>query len=156
LGNEIIKQLNGKKIDALVAGVGTGGTLIGVGKALRKKFPKVKIFALEPDECHILADYGIGSVSQINKKTLACKTHKIEGIGDGIVPEIIKRDQEMISGVIEIKSKEAIKMSVKLKKQGYFVGTSSGANFLGALKLKKQGFKNIVTFFCDSGDRYLD
>lgn len=154
LGQEIVKQV--KKIDAFVAGVGTGGTVIGVGKAIKKKFPKSKIFALEPDECHLLFSSGIGSLYGEVSRGNVCKHHEIEGIGDGIIPEIIKRNREVIDGVIEIKSKDALRKANELAKKGYFVGPSSGANLLGALKLKnKYGFKNIVTLFCDSGDRYL-
>jgi len=152
LGKEIIKQV--KKVDAFVAGVGTGGTVVGVGKALKKKFPKVKIFALEPDECHLLASSGIGKVYGDISDTNICRHHRIEGIGDGIIPDIIKRNKEILDGVIEIKSKDALKMCSKLAKLGYFVGPSSGANLLGALKLKKK-YKNIVTLFPDRGTRYL-
>jgi len=152
LGKEILKQV--KKVDAFVAGVGTGGTLIGVGKALRKKFPRVKLFALEPDECHILVSSGIGKVYGDVSNSNICKHHGIGGIGDGIVSGIIKRNKDLIDEIIEIKSKEAVNMCRKLAKSGYFVGPSSGANLLGALKLKKK-YKNIVTLFPDRGVRYL-
>jgi|TARA_Y100000310_G_scaffold68970_2_gene64299 cysteine synthase A len=154
LGKEIIKQV--KKVDAFVAGVGTGGTLIGVGRALKKKFPKVKLFAVEPDECSALVHAGIGSVlGKKSLKKLVCKHHDIEGIGDGIIPEIIKRNKKMIDGVVEIKSKEAIKESSRIAKaHGLFVGPSSGANFLAAKKLRKK-FKHVVTVFADEGEKYL-
>jgi cysteine synthase len=154
LGNEIIKQMGNKKIDAFVAGVGTGGTVIGVGKALKKRFPGVKIFALEPDECHILASSGIGSVYGKIGNNNVCKHHGIEGIGDGIIPGIIERNKKIIDGIIEIKSRDAIKMCNKLAKRGYLVGPSSGANILGAFRLKNK-YKNVVTLFPDRGDRYL-
>ncbi len=152
MGKEILRQV--KKIDAFVAGVGTGGTLIGVGKALRKKFPKVKLFAIEPDECHLLSSSGIGKVYGEMDKNNSCRHHRIEGIGDGIIPKIIKENKDLIDGVITIKSKDAISMAGKLAERGYFVGPSSGANFLGALKLKKK-YKNVVTLFPDRGERYL-
>ncbi len=158
LAKEIIKQAKGIKIDAVVAGVGTGGTIIGVGKALKKKFPKCKVIAIEPDECHVLESSGIGSVWHVNKKTKACRHHRIEGIGDGLIPPIIEHNREIIDEVIEIRSTDAVTMSKKLARQGYFVGPSSGANLLGALKVRKKDakkYKNIVTFFCDSGDRYM-
>lgn len=136
LGKEILKQV--KKVDVFVAGVGTGGTVIGVGKALKKKFPRVKIFALEPDECHLLASSGIGKVYGDISDVNVCRHHRIEGIGDGIIPDIVKRNKKILDGIIEIKSKDAIKMCKKLAKVGYFVGPSSGANFLGALRLKKE------------------
>ena len=138
-GREILKQV--KKVDAVVAGVGTGGTLIGVGKVIRKKFPKCKLYALEPEECSVMTG---GS----------CKRHGIEGIGDGFVPDIIEKNDDMIDGVLTVKTEDAVRMSRKLAKKGFFVGISSGANMLGALRVKKK-HKNVVTFFPDSGDRYL-
>lgn len=152
LGKEIIEQLN--KIDAFVAGVGTGGTLIGVGRALKKEFPNVKIFALEPDECHLIASSGIGKVYGHISNSNICKHHNIEGIGDGIIPGIIRKNREIIDGIIEVKTDDALKACNKLAKRGFFVGPSSGANFLGALRLKKK-YKNVVTLFPDRGDRYL-
>lgn len=152
LGKEIIREV--KKVDAFVAGVGTGGTIIGVSKALKKKFPKVKIFALEPDECHLLASSGIGKVEDNVSKINVCRHHEIEGIGDGIVSDIIKKDKDKLDGIIEVKSKDAISKCKKLAKLGYFVGPSSGANLLGALKLKRK-YKNVVTLFPDRGNRYL-
>ena len=154
LGKEIVKQV--KKVDAFVAGVGTGGTLIGVGRALKKKFPRVKLFAVEPDECSALTHAGIGSVLGKKKmKKLVCKHHEIEGIGDGIVPDIIKRNTKMIDSIIEVTSKDAIKESVRIAKaHGLFVGPSSGANFLAAKKLRKK-FKHVVTVFADEGEKYL-
>lgn len=130
LGKEILKEV--KKIDAFVAGIGTGGTLMGVAKALKPKFPKVKIFSVEPAE----------------------SPHKIEGISDGIVPKILEPD--LIDGMIKIKSKDAIKMAKKLVEDyGLLVGISSGANVLAAKKLRKK-YKNVVTVLPDRAERYLD
>lgn len=153
LGKEIIKQV--KKVDAFVAGVGTGGTLIGVGKALKKKFSRVKIIALEPEECPLLTKnkYGRHGIYGFHKG-FTCRHHGIEGIGDGFIPKIIERDRALIDNVVRIKTKDAINMCKKLAREGYFVGPSSGANFLGALRLKKK-YKNIVTLFPDRGERYL-
>ena len=160
LAKEIISQIKGKRIDAVVAGVGTGGTIIGVGKAVKKKNPRVKIFALEPSECHLLVSSGIGSIysgnDKIDKDKKVCKHHEIQGIGDGIIPGIISNNKKVIDGVIGISSKEAMGETNKLAKRGYFVGPSSGANFIGAKILKEKHPKwNIVIFFCDRGDRYL-
>jgi len=149
---EILKAI--KKVGAFVAGVGTGGTVIGVGKILKKRNPRAKIFAVEPDECHMLASSGIGSVYGYISKTNVCRHHGIEGIGDGIVPEIIRKNRDIIDGIIEVKTKEAIEKSRLLSKRGYFVGPSSGANFLAALNLRKK-YRNVVTLFPDRGDRYL-
>jgi len=131
LGKEILKQIN--RVDAFVAGIGTGGTLMGVAKALKKKFPRVKIIGVEAAE----------------------SPHKIEGISDGIIPKIL--DFNLIDEIIKVKSKDAIEMSKKLaKNQGLFVGISSGANVLAAMKIaKKLGKnKNIVTVLPDRAERY--
>lgn len=150
MGKEILKQVD--KIDCFVAGVGSGGTLIGVGKAIRKKFPKAAIVAMEPDECSMLKDSGIGKMPVTHR--LVCKKHEIEGIADGLIAEIIQRNRDLIDNVVTIKSKDAINMTRKLATLGYFVGTSSGANYLAAQKLKNK-YKNIVTLFPDRGERYL-
>ncbi len=154
LGQEIIRQIN--HVDAFVAGVGTGGTLIGVGRALKKKFPEVKLFAIEPDECPVMAEYGIGPVKNIKEANkIVCKHHRIEGIGDGILPDIIRRNKDMVDGVIEIKSLDAIREAKRISKEyGIFVGPSSGANLLAAKQLKKK-YKNVVTLFPDEGEKYL-
>jgi len=136
LGQEIIKQMK-NKVDIFVAGAGTGGTLIGVARALRKINPFVKIIAIEPKE--------------INH-------HGIQGIGEGFIPDILKRNLFMIDEIITIKTSEAIKMQKTLaQKYGILVGISSGANFLGALKLQKKygQIKKIVTLFSDRGEKYL-
>ena len=130
LGMEILKQVN--KVDAFVAGIGTGGTLMGVAKALREKFPKVKIIGVEAAESF----------------------HQIEGISDGIIPKIL--DFNLIDEILKIKSKDAIFMAKKLaENKGLLVGISSGANVLAALKLSKK-YKNVVTVLPDRAERYLD
>lgn len=130
-GQEIIKQI--KKVDVFVAGIGTGGTLMGVAKALREKFPKVKIFGVRPKEV----------------------PHKIEGLigKDESLPKIFNLDS--VDGIIEIESQKAIEAAKRLIKKGIFVGISSGANFLAALKLKKK-FEKVVTVFPDRADRYIE
>ena len=140
LGQEIINEY-GKRIDAFVAGVGTGGTIAGVGKAIKEKFPKAKIFAVEPIESPVLIG---GKHSE----------HKIEGIGDGFIPGIYKKYEDLIDGVIQISSEEAIEETVKLARKGILAGISSGANLLAAKKLKKQ-FRNVATIFPDGGQRYF-
>ena len=141
IGQEIIRQMNGQ-IDAFVAGVGTGGTLIGVAKALKKVNPKVKIIAVEPAESPVLSGGNSGM-------------HRIEGIGIGFVPEIIKDNRYLIDEIILIKSDDAIKMSMDLaKKHGLLVGIASGANVLAAKKVSGK-YKNVVTILTDGGERYL-
>ncbi len=143
LGKEIIKQTNGK-IDAFVAGVGTGGTLIGVAKALREEGIKAKIIAVEPAESAVLS----------GEKP---KLHKIQGIGEGFIPKIIEENKSLINEVIKIKSSDAIKEKDNLaKKFGTLVGISSGANFLASKIIKnKYNYKNVITVFPDRGERYL-
>jgi cysteine synthase A len=140
-GKEIIKQINGK-IDVFVAGAGTGGTLIGTAQALKKFNPKIKIIAVEPAESAVLSGEKPGH-------------HKIQGIGEGFIPQILKQNRKIIDGVIKIKSEDAISMAKKLAKDfGILVGISSGANVLAAIELSKK-FKNIVTVLPDRGERYL-
>lgn len=132
LGQEILREVS--KIDAFVAGFGTGGTLMGVVQALKSKFPKVKIIGVEAAE----SPY----------------QHRIEGISDGITPKNL--DFNLLDGIIKIKSKDAILMTKQLtKKHGLLVGISSGANMLAAIKLNKK-YKNVVTVLPDRAERYSD
>ena len=143
-GKEIIKQL-GNKVDYFIAGAGTGGTLIGVAKALKEVNQNVKIICVEPAESAVLSGKKPG-------------LHEIQGIGEGFIPEILKDNLELIDEVIQIKSEEAIKMAVKLaKEEGLLVGISSGANALAALQMAKKINQNqtIVTILPDRGERYL-
>ena len=140
-GQEIIKQLS--HIDAFVAGVGTGGTLMGVAKALKKINPKTKIIAVEPAESAVMSGKSPGP-------------HKIFGIGEGFIPSLIRMDT--IDDVIAVKSDDAVKMTKKLiQRLGLMVGISSGANVIGALETaRKIGLdKNIVTLLPDRGERYF-
>jgi cysteine synthase A len=148
LGREIVGQLDeaGLKIDALVQGVGTGGTLIGVGQALRKWHnPNIKIFAMEPTEsrtieCCIVAD------------------HKIEGISDGFIPTIYQRHKSEVDGIISVDSNVAIEESkIMARERGLFVGPSSGANYFAARQIKRDHpeVKTVLTLLCDRGEKYL-
>lgn len=147
LGKEIISQIpEGFKFDAIVQGVGTGGTLIGVGQALRQWHnPEIKVFAMEPTE----------------SRTLACclvADHKIEGISDGFIPTIYERHRKEVDGIISVDSMVAIEEAKKLaRERGIFVGPSSGANFYAAREIKKQNpdIENVLTLFCDRGEKYL-
>ncbi|MEC9381541.1 MAG: cysteine synthase family protein, partial [Thermodesulfobacteriota bacterium] len=139
---EILEQMD-SKLDAFVAGVGTGGTISGVGTVLKSNFPEIRIVAVEPDECPTLTS---GESS----------THLIQGIGAGFIPNTL--DQESYDEIIRIKGKDAIKMTKDLAKNlGLFVGISAGANVLASIELSKTmnpGDK-IVTILCDTGERYL-
>lgn len=147
LGREIINQIpSGITIDALVQGVGTGGTLIGVGQALRKWHnPNLKVFAVEPSESQIIAH------GEIRK-------HKIEGIADGIIPGIYERHQKEVADVIGVPEEKALAETQKLRRErGVFVGPSSGANLHACQKVRRiyPEIKTVLTFLCDRGEKYL-
>ncbi len=137
-GEEIYRQMQGD-IDAFVAGVGTGGTLIGVAKYLKEKIDDVKIYAVEPENSAVLSGKSPGR-------------HIIEGIGEGFVPKIVEENFDLIDGIITVNDKAALNFAKKLAKLGYFVGISSGANAAACLKVKEQ---RVVTVFPDSADRYF-
>jgi len=142
-GREIIQQA-GDDIDAFVAGVGTGGTLMGVGKALREKNSGVQLIAVEPEEAAILSG-----------RNNLCE-HKIAGIGDGFIPEIVQ--MSLMDQIVAIKSDEAVEMARSLsRKLGLMVGISSGANVLASIQvLDKIGpDKKVVTVLPDRTERYF-
>jgi cysteine synthase A len=141
-GPELWEQTAGR-IDAYVATQGTGGQISGIGKYLRKKKPKVKLYAAEPAESPLLSrrEWGV---------------HKIEGIGDGFVPRDL--DLSLLDGIVTVGSEPAIGMARRLaQEEGIFCGISSGANVVAALKLagRRPGLRRIVTMICDSGQRYF-
>jgi len=141
-GPEIWEQTGGK-IDAYVGTQGTGGQLTGIGRYLRKHKKKVKLYAGEPAECPLLSRRQWGE-------------HKIEGIGDGFVPRDL--DLKLLTGIVTIKSDEAIEMARRLaKEEGIFCGISSGANVVAAIKIARRHpkMKRIVTMICDTGQRYF-
>lgn len=146
-GEEIVHQMKGFKRlpDAFVAGVGTGGTAVGIGQRLKQANPKLKIHPLEPDNSLSM------SGGKINEP------HFIYGIGDGFVPEIARAYQGF-DDVITVNQTDAVLASQMLAKTlGLGVGISSGANFLGAVKtLETIGFdKTVVTVFADDNKKYL-
>ena len=144
LGQEILRELPTKP-DLVVGGVGTGGTLIGVGQAFKEVNSECKSYALEPSESCTIA---CGEVAK----------HLIEGISDGFVPGIIARHKSEVDGFIHIHSHDAIEEMRRLaRKHGIFVGPSSGAHMLAALQLKKDfNLETVVTFFCDEGEKYIN
>ncbi|HBU08642.1 MAG TPA: cysteine synthase A [Candidatus Omnitrophica bacterium] len=138
---EILNVL-GNKIDAFVAGVGTGGTITGVGEVLKERNPKIKVIAVEPLASAVLSGEKPGA-------------HKIQGIGAGFVPEILNR--EVIDRIIKVSDNDAFKTARRLaKEEGLFVGLSSGAAAWAALKIAQDLGKNktVVTIFPDTGERY--
>ncbi len=142
-GPEIYEDLDGK-VDVFVAGVGTGGTITGVGKYLKEKNKNVKIFAVEPASSPVLSQ-GIAG------------PHKIQGIGAGFVPAIF--DRNVIDEIITVSNEDAFATSKNFgKTEGVLVGISAGAALFAAISLaKKEEYKgkNIVVLLPDSGDRYL-
>jgi cysteine synthase A len=146
LGPETLSQLpEGAVPDAVVAGVGTGGTLVGVGQAFREVNPDVKLFAMEPSESSTILCGEVGD-------------HLIEGIADGFVPGIFERHGRLVSETLTVDSEEAIHAMRGLAQQyGLFVGPSSGANLLAARKVKEAfpDLRTVVTFLCDEGEKYI-
>ncbi|MCL2143943.1 MAG: cysteine synthase A [Endomicrobia bacterium] len=140
---EIWEALNGN-IDYFVAGVGTGGTLTGVGEYLKERRPGVKIIAVEPKDSAVLS----------GKKS---SSHAIQGIGAGFIPEVL--NVSIIDAIMEVDSENAGVTARKLAgEEGILAGISSGGNVWAALQIAAQPEaegKNIVTVLCDSGERYV-
>lgn len=138
-----ILEVSGGNLDAFVAGVGTGGTITGVGEALKKHNPKIKIVAVEPKSSAVLSGKEPGP-------------HKIQGIGAGFVPEIL--NTEVIDEIIQVDDNEAFRMAGRLaKEEGLFVGISSGAAAWAALKVAGElgKGKTLMTILPDTGERYF-
>ena len=143
LGQEILAELPNKP-DLVVGGVGTGGTIIGVGQAFKAVNPQCKTYALEPSESCTIA---CGEVQK----------HLIEGISDGFVPGIIERHKSEIDGFVHIHSPDSVaEMQRIARTYGIFIGPSSGAHLIAAKQLKEElNLETVVTFFCDEGEKYM-
>ncbi len=140
-GEEILKEAGA--MDAVVAGIGTGGTLMGISNVMKKANPGLKVIAVEPEEASVM--FG-GSKDKI-------KEHKIQGIGDGFIPQLI--DMSKVDELITVSSEDAMEMSRRLcREYGLMVGISSGANVFAALKVSER-FGKIATVLPDRGERYL-
>jgi cysteine synthase A len=138
-----ILEACGKPVDGFVSGIGTGGTITGIGKALREANPDVVIWAAEPEHAAILSGGSIG-------------THIQMGIGDGLIPAIL--DTAIYNDIAIITDEEALTMSKELaSKEGILCGISSGTNVAGAIKLAKKlgAGKTVVTVLPDTAERYF-
>jgi cysteine synthase len=144
-GPEIVEAINSLdgKLDAFVAGIGTGGTISGAGEVLRANFPGIKIYAVEPAASPILSGGNPGP-------------HKIQGIGANFVPDILNR--EIYDNVLTVENDEAFETARAVaKKEGLLVGISSGAAIYAALKVAKElgAGKRVVAIVPSNGERYL-
>ncbi len=129
-------------LDVLITGVGTGGHITAVGQVLKKKFPSLKVIAVEPSDSPVLSGGNPGP-------------HALQGIGTGFIPSIV--DRSVIDEVITITKDEAFVMAQRSsKEEGLFIGISSGASLAAVAKyLQKNGKKKVLTFCYDTGERYL-
>lgn len=141
-GKEIVDDLNDLKLDAFVAGVGTGGTISGAGEILKKKY-SCKVYAVEPSDSPVLSG---GQAS----------SHKIQGIGAGFIPK--NYNSEIVDEIIKVTNEDAFQTAKRLaKEEGIIAGISSGANVWAACQVAAELGRNniVVTVICDTGERYL-
>jgi len=141
-GQEILDATEGR-LDAFVAGVGTGGTISGVGRVLKRSNSNVKVYAVEPETSAVLSGEKPGP-------------HRIQGIGAGFIPDTL--DRSVLDGIIKVNDQKAFEMSLRLaREEGILCGISSGANALAAIQVAQQlgKGKRVVTVLPDTGERYL-
>lgn len=161
MGKEALEQANGMGVeafDAVVAGIGTGGTLIGAGGYLKSRHPGTRLVAVEPEAspyvCKIL--FPACAHPPTGPPLLpgpAAVCHLQEGIGDGLVPGIVARHRGLIDDAVLVGDADALEATRRLNRAGYPVGPSSGTNLTIAARLAQQGMR-VLTFFCDRIDRY--
>jgi len=138
-----ILEATERRIDAFVAGVGTGGTITGVGEVLKRELPEVRLIAVEPARSAVLQGKRAG-------------VHGIQGIGASFVPSILNRD--ILDEIVAVADEDAFQVARDLaRKEGLLVGISSGANVFAALRVARQlgAGKRVVTVLPDTGERYL-
>ncbi len=141
-GPEILQQTGGR-LDAFVMGIGTGGTLMGVGRALRAAGSAARVVAVEPDESAVLSGGAPGH-------------HGIQGLADGFIPDVVRVDE--IDEVVRVKTEDAKAMSQRLsREEGLLVGISAGANVIAATEIARRlgPASTVVTVLPDRGERYL-
>ena len=161
MGNEALQQAQAMGIEAfdvVVAGIGTGGTLIGAGGYLKSLHPATRLVAVEPEAspyvCKILfpaCAHPPSGPPLIPGPAAVC--HLQEGIGDGLVPGIVARHRGLIDDAVLVGDAEALEATRRLNRAGFPVGPSSGTNLTIAARLARQGLR-VLTFFCDRIDRY--
>jgi len=138
-----ILEATGGKVDGFVAGVGTGGTITGVGEVLRQRIPSIRIVAVEPAKSPVLS----GGKARV---------HGIQGIGASFVPGILNRS--VIDEIVQVKDEDAMATALRLaREEGLLVGISAGANVWAALGVAERlgAGRTVVTVLCDTGERYL-
>ncbi len=139
---EILEALDGQ-VDAFVAGVGTGGTVTGVGEVLKETNPDIVVVAVEPAKSPVLSGGSPGP-------------HKIQGIGAGFVPQVLDRD--ILNRVVQVAEEDAFETAKRsAREEGLFIGISAGANVWAACEIAKElgEGKNVVTVLCDGGEKYI-
>lgn len=142
-GPEIIQAIGNEPIDAFVAGIGTGGTITGVGEVLKQNYNDIKVIGVEPKTSAVLSGHAPGP-------------HKIQGIGAGFQPKVL--NMKILDKIIPVSDEDAYSFASRLaKEEGLLVGPSCGAAYCGAFQMAKElgSGKNIVTVFPDSGERYF-
>jgi cysteine synthase A len=142
-GPEIVSAMNGEEVDAFIAGIGTGGTITGVGEVLKQNYANVKIVGVEPATSAVLSGNPPGP-------------HKIQGIGAGFKPKVLNMD--IVDSICPVSDEDAFHYSQRLaKEEGLLVGISSGAACFAAHQLAKElgPEKNIVVILPDTGERYF-
>lgn len=142
-GHEIVEAFGPQGLDAFVAGIGTGGTITGAGRELKRVYPEIKIYGVEPAESAVLEGGKPGP-------------HKIQGIGTGFVPDTL--DTHIYDEAVSVKSDDAMATAREVaKKEGFLVGISSGAAINAALKIAKElgTGKKVLAIVPDNGERYL-
>ena len=141
-GVEILEQAEGQ-IDGFCSGIGTGGTITGIGTVLKAQYPDIKIWAVEPENAAVLSGGSIG-------------THLQMGIGDGIIPKIL--NQQIYEDIYIVSDEEAIRASKELARlEGIMCGISSGTNVAAAIQMAKElgPGKTVVTILPDTAERYF-